>query len=293
MKRRPPPSWPLFLLAMPAFVAVWSGWVGLGQLTGFGVIHPFPGTPLRGLTLDTAITLPIGVETYGAYALLVWLSGSCSETATKFARASSIGSLILGAAGQVAYHLMVAAGITKAPWWITTVVSTLPVAVFGMGAALAHLVQTTTNHTETDPTALAAGAEPDTSLEPKSDVDADLVSVPTPVTPAGEDTEAGTPSETQTTPAEPEASAAPAPAHGTSRTGGPRTPAKATDADLLSRIDDLVADGGLEPGQVTGNRMRGELGVGADRAARLAEAWQETHRRATIHALPAAGTGRK
>ncbi|MFC7646110.1 hypothetical protein ACFQX6_40125 [Streptosporangium lutulentum] len=28
-------TWPLVLLAIPAFVAVWSGWVGLGELAGF------------------------------------------------------------------------------------------------------------------------------------------------------------------------------------------------------------------------------------------------------------------
>lgn len=56
------PSWPLLLLAAPAFVAIWSGWVGLGELTGFGTVRPLPGI-WPGLELDTAITLPIGVET--------------------------------------------------------------------------------------------------------------------------------------------------------------------------------------------------------------------------------------
>jgi hypothetical protein len=36
-------SWPLLLLAVPAAVAVWSGWVGIGELTGFGQVHPLPG----------------------------------------------------------------------------------------------------------------------------------------------------------------------------------------------------------------------------------------------------------
>jgi hypothetical protein len=50
------------------------------------------------------------------------------------------GSLALGAAGQIAYHLMVAAGITAAPWPITAFVSCLPVVVLGCGAALSHLI---------------------------------------------------------------------------------------------------------------------------------------------------------
>jgi hypothetical protein len=38
-----PRRWPLFLIAAPAAVAVWSGWVGLGDLCGFGIVHPLPG----------------------------------------------------------------------------------------------------------------------------------------------------------------------------------------------------------------------------------------------------------
>jgi hypothetical protein len=140
-RRRPVSAWPLLILAAPAFVAIWSGWVGLGGLTGFGVVHPLPGIAPR-LALNTAITLPIGVEAYAAYALRAWLTpGAVPVRARRFARWSAIGSLALGAAGQVAYHLMVAAGITAAPWPVTTAVACLPVAVLGMGAALAHLLR--------------------------------------------------------------------------------------------------------------------------------------------------------
>ncbi|KXK58521.1 hypothetical protein AWW66_29255 [Micromonospora rosaria] len=132
--------WPVVLLALPAFVAIWSGWVGLGGLTGFGVVHPLPGI-WDSFSINSAITLPIGVETYGAYALYVWLSGRVPDRARRFAKWSALGSLAIGALGQVAYHLLVAAGITSAPWWITTAVACLPVAVLGMGAALAHLVR--------------------------------------------------------------------------------------------------------------------------------------------------------
>ena len=44
-------------------------------------------------------------------------------------------------AGQVAYHLLVQAGESRAPWGITTVVSCLPVLVLAMGTALAHLLR--------------------------------------------------------------------------------------------------------------------------------------------------------
>lgn len=77
--------WPVVLLALPAFVAIWSGWVGLGGLTGFGIVHPLPGI-WDSFSINSAITLPIGVETYGAYALYVWLSGRVPERARRFAK---------------------------------------------------------------------------------------------------------------------------------------------------------------------------------------------------------------
>lgn len=136
---KPVRSWPVLLLALPAFVAIWSGWVGLGGLTGFGIVHPLPGI-WPSLSLNTAITLPVGVETYAAYALRAWLTPGAPRRARRFAKASAIGSLTLGALGQVTYHLMTAAGMTTAPWPVTTLVACLPVAVLGMGAALAHLL---------------------------------------------------------------------------------------------------------------------------------------------------------
>jgi hypothetical protein len=61
-------SWPLLVLAAPAAAEVWSGWVGIAHKTGFGLVSPLPGI-WPSLHLDTAITLPIGVEAYAAYAL--------------------------------------------------------------------------------------------------------------------------------------------------------------------------------------------------------------------------------
>lgn len=133
-------SWPVLLLALPAFVAIWSGWVGIGGLTGFGVVHPLPGIADR-VSLNTAITLPVGVETYAAFALRVWLSGRVPARARRWAKWSAIGSLALGAAGQVAYHLLAAGHVTSAPAFVTVLVSCLPVAVLGMGAALVHLMR--------------------------------------------------------------------------------------------------------------------------------------------------------
>jgi hypothetical protein len=136
---RRPPRWPMLLLAAPAGVAIWSGWVGLGEMAGFGMVRLLPGIADE-VRVNSAITLPIGVEAYAAYALRVWLSGDVPARARRFARWSAIGSLVLGALGQITYHLLSAAGLTTAPWQITTLVACLPVVVLGMGAALVHLL---------------------------------------------------------------------------------------------------------------------------------------------------------
>jgi hypothetical protein len=133
--------WPLFLIAAPAAVAVWSGWVGLGMMCGFGVVHPLPGI-WDALKLDTAITLPVGVEAYGAYALGAWLHPHTPPNVRTFARNSALGSLALGMAGQVIYHLLNAWHVTTAPWPVVTLVSCLPVLTLGFGAALTHLLRT-------------------------------------------------------------------------------------------------------------------------------------------------------
>lgn len=132
----------MLVLAAPAAVAVWSGWVGIGQMTGFGEIHPLPGL-WGSLHLNTAVTLPVGVEAYGAFSLQVWLTSNTvvSHRTRGFARWSAIAALVLGMAGQVAYHLLTQAGVTRAPWEVTTLVSCLPVVVLGMGSSLAHLLR--------------------------------------------------------------------------------------------------------------------------------------------------------
>ncbi len=71
-------SWPLLVLAAPAAAEVWSGWVGIAQKTGFGLVSPLPGI-LPSLHLDTSITLPVGVEAYAAYALRAWLAGESRQ----------------------------------------------------------------------------------------------------------------------------------------------------------------------------------------------------------------------
>src|SRR5580700_6406600 len=155
-------SWPLLVLAVPAAAEVWSGWVGIAQKTGFGQVTPLPGI-WPSLHLDTAITLPVGVETYAAYALRAWLARDnwISDRTRRFAKWSAICSFALGMAGQVAYHLLAQAGAARAPWPITTVVSCLPVLVLAMGTALAHMLRADAGAaTETPPGGRAGPVTP-------------------------------------------------------------------------------------------------------------------------------------
>ena len=131
--------WPLLLIAIPAAIAVWSGWVGLGSLCGFGLVHPLPGIA-PGLQLNTDITLPVGIESYGAYALYACLASAASDSTRRFAAGSAIGALILGCLGQVSYHLLAAFHVSRPPVVVVVLVACLPVITLFFAAALAHMM---------------------------------------------------------------------------------------------------------------------------------------------------------
>ena len=137
-------SWPLLVLAAPAAAEVWSGWVGIAQKTGFGLVSPLPGI-WPSLHLDTSITLPVGVEAYAAYALRAWLTSEpwVSHRTRRFAKWSAISSFGLGMAGQVAYHLLAQAGAGSAMGHHhhRVLPACLPVLVLAMGTTLAHMLR--------------------------------------------------------------------------------------------------------------------------------------------------------
>jgi hypothetical protein len=135
------PRWPILLIALGAFVSIWGGWVGLGKLAGFGPVQLLPGIADE-FVINSAITLPLGVEAYAFYALWVWLAPAGAQVparARRFACWSSIAALGLGLFGQATYHLLVTSGAAHAPGPVVVFVSCLPVLVLGAGAALAHL----------------------------------------------------------------------------------------------------------------------------------------------------------
>ena len=134
-------------------------------MCGFGLVHPLPGIA-PGVQLNTAITLPVGVEAYGAYALGAWLTvpaapdgdtGAAARTARTFAARSAIGALALGCLGQVVYHLLAAAHAARAPWPVVALVSCLPVVSLALGAALAHLMRAAADEARAGAPVAAAG----------------------------------------------------------------------------------------------------------------------------------------
>ena len=167
-----PRRWPLVLIAAPAAVAIWSGWVGRGAMCGFGLVEPLPG--IVAWHLNTAITLPVGIEAYGAYALGAWLTpAAVPARAQTFARRSAIGALVLGMTGQVIFHLLAAAHATRAPWPVVVLVACLPVVTLGFGAALTHLLRAPGEHPGSAPatapgerTRPAPGSAPAAALAP-------------------------------------------------------------------------------------------------------------------------------
>ena len=168
--------WPLLLIAAPAAVAIWSGWVGLGALCGFGLVQPFPG--IVSWHLDTAITLPVGIESYAAYALYVWLGTRAAGATREFARNSALGALALGMLGQVASHLLAVAGWAAAPWPVVVGVACLPVVTLAFAAALFHRVRADVRTAPDEVTAEVS--EPSSDGQPD---DQDEVSEPPPPKP--------------------------------------------------------------------------------------------------------------
>jgi hypothetical protein len=133
------PRWLLLPISLAAFTAIWSGWVALGELCGFGPVDLLPGIG-RGLTINTAITLPVGAEAYAALALYYFISPGTPERAKSFAGWSALGAMAYGMFGQVASHLMQAHHINPAPWPVVVFVSCMPVAVVMLAAVLMHLL---------------------------------------------------------------------------------------------------------------------------------------------------------
>jgi hypothetical protein len=150
-------------------------------MSGFGNVQPFPG--LSGVHVNLSLTLPIGIEAYATYALAAAFHPGVNEVARRFAKRSAIGSLALGFAGQGAFHIMSAMGVTHAPWFVVLLVSAVPVVTLGLGAALAHLMahgESVTADLAPDAITASEPVAPETHPEPLPGTHSDAL-VPEPV----------------------------------------------------------------------------------------------------------------
>ena len=140
-------TWPLLVLALPAAVAVWSGWVGIGQMTGFGQVTscqesgtPCISTPPSPCRSASKPTPPTHCGP-GCPPALRSLPGPAGSPAGQ--RSDPSCSAWPGRSPTTSSRRPV---LRMRPG-ITTAVSCLPVLVLGMGAALAHLLRADSHRT--------------------------------------------------------------------------------------------------------------------------------------------------
>ena len=170
-------------IAAPAAVSVWSGWVGLGAMAGFGPVDMLPGIG-DGFVINTAITLPIGVEAYSAMALGVWLGHLGDQQTQRFARISALAALLIGMAGQAIYHVLIATGTSQAPIGVVIGVACLPVAVLGSAGALVHMLNAPTDSLQTAASTRTASEEEREDIDVADVAPAPRSAVPEPATAA-------------------------------------------------------------------------------------------------------------
>jgi hypothetical protein len=107
--------------AISAAVASFAGLRGLAQVAGW---------PDR-----LAWLLPVTIDAYAVTSARVWLAGTLSSRALRFARANAIGAIATSIVGNAGYHL-VAAGLITLSWPIVVLVGAVPAAVLGLTAHL-------------------------------------------------------------------------------------------------------------------------------------------------------------
>ena len=271
--------WPLIAIAAPAFVATWSGWVGLGEKAGFGPVKLLPGIADR-FVINSAITLPLGIEAYAAYALGVWLSSrQMSGRTRRFAMVSGITALVLGALGQVAYHLLETFGQRVAPWQIVVGVACLPIAIVGMTAALLHMLRAD-DDTDREPPGVPEQEVLPPAVERKAPASTVMARVPAPATREAPEAPAAV------LPQEAPAVLPPAEQEPDRESGGSHErehqvlPMRASrpDEEIREFIDSWRREHRELP---TPDRVKKTLGIGAARAKKFVDAAQREQREQT------------
>jgi len=276
--------WPLIAIAAPAFVATWSGWVGLGEKAGFGPVKLLPGIADE-FVINSAITLPLGIEAYAAYALGVWLSSRpMSDRTRTFAMVSGITALVLGALGQVAYHLLETFGQRVAPWQIVVGVACLPIAIVGMTAALLHMLRADDEPVREAPAVPEQEEVLPPAVEQQAPASTVMARVPAPGKQEAPEAPAvvlppGAPVVLPPAEREPDREAAAEPGASLGREHQV-LPMRASRSD--EDIREFIASWEQEHRELpTADRVKKALGIGASRAKKFVEAAEQEHREQT------------
>jgi hypothetical protein len=129
--------WPLYIISSGAVLAVWSGWVGLGTLCGFGEVQPLIGI-WDGLKLNAAIALPLTMEAYGFYAMGYWFDPDEPKDVRRYAQWTCIVAYAMGFLAQATYHVLVSWHRVHAPVPVVVLVAGVPVATICFAGGLLH-----------------------------------------------------------------------------------------------------------------------------------------------------------
>jgi hypothetical protein len=168
--------WPLYLISVGAVLAVWSGWVELGVMCGFGIEQPLYGI-WNGLRINAAISLPLSMEAYGFYAMGFWFDPGEADDVRSYAQWTTILAYCLGFAAQATYHVLAAMHAAHAPIPVVVLVSGVPVATICAAGGLLH------KHIEARKVMLAlsqagTGAQPDLVPVAEAQAGEDLPAAP-------------------------------------------------------------------------------------------------------------------
>jgi hypothetical protein len=122
-------------VGVPAFIAIWAGWVSLGLKTGWAEVKMLPS--ISEWTLNAVVVLPLSVEvlTLVSAGFFFHYQGTAIRWVSGVA---SLGSTVLGIFGQIWSHYLTASG-QPAPWWLIDFVASLPVIALFVVGLLIHM----------------------------------------------------------------------------------------------------------------------------------------------------------
>ncbi len=128
------------LVALPALVSIWAGWVSLGLATGWKEVQLFPSVPgLNGVHLNTVIFLPFSVEVLTIVSMGFFLHYR-GKAIRRVAGITALATVALGLFGQAWSHHLQATG-AAAPSWLVVFTSGLPVVAMALVGLLVHLAR--------------------------------------------------------------------------------------------------------------------------------------------------------